>query len=118
MSSLEKSTTNTGYIVGSKDGKLLRVDTDTHLISIARTGGGKGKTVAIPNLLDHEGSVLSLEIDGETLLATEFYRRNILKQQIRILDPFHAPKHLSVIQSISWIHSIHRHHFSPLMRRL
>lgn len=90
MSSLEKSTTNTGYIVGSKDGELLRVDTDTHLISIARTGGGKGKTVAIPNLLDHEGSVLSLEIDGETLLATEFYRRNILKQQIRILDPFHA----------------------------
>ncbi len=77
-----------GWIIGARGGRPLRFPTDKHMITIANTGGGKGTSVAIPNLLNHEGSVLSVEIGGATYHQTAKYRKHILKQDVHVIDPF------------------------------
>jgi type IV secretion system protein VirD4 len=84
------SINSNGFVIGSKGGMLIRYATDTHLITIARTGGGKGRSSVIPNLLDHQGSIFSVEIEGESLRASSYYRSRILGQNIYVLDPFHS----------------------------
>lgn len=53
-----------GWVIGARGGGVMRLETDSHLATIGKTGAGKGTAVAIPNLLTHEGSVLSIEIGG------------------------------------------------------
>ncbi len=77
-----------GFIIGQRGIHKLRIQPGDHMITIARTGAGKGTDVAIPNLLDHAGSVFSVEIGGATLNETIDYRRNILKQKIVVIDPY------------------------------
>lgn len=77
-----------GWVVGSVDGELLGCETEKHLITIAGPGGGKGVGVAIPNLLTHPNSVLSVEIGGSNYHATHNFRRHALKQDIHVIDPF------------------------------
>jgi len=77
-----------GFVVGARGTELLRLDTDAHFITIAMTGGGKGRGTAIPNLLVHPGSVFSVEIGGATLKDTINYRRHVLGQKIHVFDPF------------------------------
>lgn len=84
------TTAKEGFIVGSRGGALLRYLTNTHLITIARTGGGKGRSTVIPNLLDHKGSVFCIEIEGEALRASSHYRSKILGQNLYVVDPFHS----------------------------
>ena len=49
-----------GWVIGVRGNRLLRFPTEKHMITMANTGGGKGVSVAIPNLLTHEGSVFSI----------------------------------------------------------
>lgn len=79
---------DTGFVIGARGWELLRLDTDAHFVTMAKTGGGKGRSVAIPNLLTHPGSVLSVEIGGATLKDTINYRRHVLKQKVYVFDPF------------------------------
>lgn len=83
---------DTGFVIGSRGPELLRLDTDSHFVTIAKTGGGKGRSVAIPNLLVHPGSVLSIEIGGATLNETIDFRRHILGQEIHVFDPHDQTK--------------------------
>ena len=74
------------------------------MISIANTGGGKGVSAAIPNLLLHEGSVLSVEIGGATYKETVNYRRVAMQQNIPLIDPFGATgepsAHINLLDTI------------------
>ncbi|MEL7121250.1 MAG: type IV secretory system conjugative DNA transfer family protein [Bacteroidota bacterium] len=80
-----------GYIVGRIGNELLRYKTDAHLLTIAPTGGGKGTGLIIPNLLDHEGSAVVVDIRGETVATTATARR-LLGHRVVVLDPYNITK--------------------------
>ena len=65
----------------------MRLGNNKHLATIANTGGGKGRSAGISNLLTHEGSAVSVEIGGATYKATSNFRRIGLKQKVFLLDP-------------------------------
>jgi len=89
-SDLIKDIKDTGYCIGARGKALLRLDTDRHFITMASTGSGKGRSVVIPNLLLHPGSVFTTEIGGANVKATIKYRRDILCQSIYVIDPLEA----------------------------
>ena len=62
-------------------------DGDSHLITIAPTGAGKGRSVIIPNLLTYEGPIVVFDPKGENYAVTARTRREMGQQVIR-LDPF------------------------------
>ncbi len=76
-----------GFIVGRLNDELLRYRTDTHLLTISPTGGGKSTGLIIPNLLHHSGSCLVVDIRGETLAKTAMARR-MQGHRVVVLDPF------------------------------
>ncbi|MCB0539858.1 MAG: type IV secretory system conjugative DNA transfer family protein, partial [Bacteroidetes bacterium] len=76
-----------GYIIGRIGDEPLLYKTDTHLLTIAPTGGGKGTGLIIPNLLSHSGSVLVIDIRGETVKKTATARR-LQGHQVIVLDPY------------------------------
>jgi type IV secretion system protein VirD4 len=67
----------------------IAYDQDRHLLTIAPTGAGKGRSVIIPNLLRFEGSVIVIDPKGETWHVTARRRRE-MGQQVYLLDPFGA----------------------------
>jgi hypothetical protein len=77
-----------GYCLGSRGEALLRTPINTHIITMGRTGSGKGRSVVIPNLLIHPGSVLTTEIGSDNYRNTVTYRKHILKQDIYVFDPY------------------------------
>ncbi len=81
---------NEGWVVGVRGARLLRLPTEKNMVTIANIGGGKGTSVAIPNFLTHEGSIFSIEISGTTYNETVNFRKNVLKQDIHVVDPFGA----------------------------
>ncbi|WP_245441219.1 type IV secretory system conjugative DNA transfer family protein [Neorhizobium sp. T7_12] len=52
-------------------------DGDGHLLTIARTRSGKGKTSIIPNLLRYQGSCVVLDPKGELFEATSKWRSTL-----------------------------------------
>lgn len=79
-----------GYVIGSRGQALMRFETDKHMVTIANTGGGKGRSVIIPNLLTHNGSAISVEIGGASFKNSVNYRKHVLQQDIHVIDPLHA----------------------------
>jgi type IV secretion system protein VirD4 len=54
-----------GIIVGTAYSRYIRASDQTHVLIEAPTGGGKGVGVIIPNLLDRDGSSITLDLKGE-----------------------------------------------------
>lgn len=80
-------------LVGALDGRLIGIDDNRHVMTIAGSRTGKSVTL-VNNLLFYRGSVLALDPKGE-LAAITAERRVALGQKICILDPFHiAPERL------------------------
>ena len=73
--------------VGSLGNAVVSGD-DSHLMTIAPTGAGKGRDVIIPNLLSYDGSVVVFDPKGENYDVTHRYRRDVLGHQVVLLDPF------------------------------
>jgi type IV secretion system protein VirD4 len=61
---------------------------DGHLLTVAPTGAGKGVGAIIPALLSYPGSIIVTDIKGENYQVTARYRREVLGQQVVVLDPF------------------------------
>jgi type IV secretion system protein VirD4 len=60
---------------------------DGHLMTIAPTGAGKGRSSIIPNLLGYPGSVVVIDPKGENYAVTS-RRRKAMGQEVFCLDPF------------------------------
>ena len=60
---------------------------DGHLITLARTGAGKGVGCIIPALLRYRGPVIVIDPKGENYQVTARRRRE-LGQEVHVIDPF------------------------------
>jgi type IV secretion system protein VirD4 len=76
-----------GLLLGRQERRLLRFVGEGHVLTVAPTRSGKGVSAVIPNLLDHEGSVLVTDPKGENYAVTARRRRD-LGQEVHAFDPF------------------------------
>ncbi len=67
------------YLVGLKD--------DRHLVTVAGSRAGKGRSMILPNLALYRGSVVVIDPKGENATLTA-QRRADLGQKVVVLDPF------------------------------
>lgn len=65
---------------------------DSHLMTIAPTGAGKGRSVIIPTLLNYPGPIIVVDPKGENYAVTARRRREMGQRVIR-LDPFGVIDH-------------------------
>ena len=57
--------TDTGILVGLAYGRYIRASIETHVLAKAPTGAGKGVGLIVPNLLERDGSSITLDLKGE-----------------------------------------------------
>jgi type IV secretion system protein VirD4 len=74
-------------MLGAWQGRLLGIDDDRHVITIAGSRAGKSSSVLIPNLRRYPGSVIVLDPKGELVRACAEHRKR-LGQRVFVLDPF------------------------------
>jgi type IV secretion system protein VirD4 len=60
---------------------------DGHLMTVAPTGAGKGRSAIIPNLLSYLGPIVVIDPKGENYAVTS-RRRKDMGQEVFCLDPF------------------------------
>ena len=77
-----------GWVLGQRGDLPLCFPLEGHVMTFGRSGAGKGTSVAIPNLLQHRGSVVSFEVGGATFRETWGFRKFGLKQKVRVIDPY------------------------------
>lgn len=66
----------------------LTSNPEAHEICIGPTGSGKGRASLIPKLLSWQGSVVVIDPKGEAAEVTARYRKEVLGQEVIMLDPF------------------------------
>ncbi|MEQ1694952.1 MAG: type IV secretory system conjugative DNA transfer family protein [Hyphomicrobiaceae bacterium] len=74
-------------LLGSWQGRLIGIDDDRHIVTVAGSRAGKSMSVLIPNILRYPGSVVALDIKGELAKATAAHRRG-MGQRTYVYDPF------------------------------
>ncbi len=84
----------TGLPLGLHKGAILRYRPNAkqgwrqgHHAAIAGTRAGKGVSVVIPAIIDHDGPVAVLDIKGENFAITRRYRQS-LGRRVIVLNPF------------------------------
>ena len=102
---LDKSS---GLFLGSLNGENVYYPGETHLLTIAPPGAGKGTSIVIPNLLTYSGSVIVTDPKGELFAITARHRQEKLGHKIIVLCPW--AKKLSAELGIE----IPDHGFNPL----
>lgn len=65
----------------------LALPDDTHLMTVAPTGAGKGVNCVIPTLLQYPGPVIVFDPKGEHAAVTARRRRE-MGQEVLVVDPF------------------------------
>lgn len=63
-----------GIVLGELNGKIITAHPEHHIEGQAPTGGGKGISIVIPNLLTWNGSVVVNDIKGENFDMTSRFR--------------------------------------------
>lgn len=105
QSGMDKSN---GLFLGSLNGQDIYYPGETHLLTIAPPGAGKGTSIVIPNLLTYPGSIIVTDPKGELFAITARHRRENLGNKIIVLCPW--AKKLSSELGIE----IPDHGFNPL----
>jgi type IV secretion system protein VirD4 len=103
--------TNKYYATNKNDICLfdtIRYTGNKHLLTIAPSGSGKGTAVQIPVLLEYDASIFMIDPKGENAIITASYRKNVLKQNVFILNPFGVLKEELKQQGLE------QHGFNPL----
>ncbi len=75
-------------LLGKFNGQRLGYMDDKPMLTVASARSGKSSTVIVPTLLTYPGSALVLDPKGELAGATAKHRREVLKQDVYVLDPF------------------------------
>lgn len=73
----------------AQDSALAYLSGIAHLLSLGLTGAGK-TSLAIANLLLYRGSAIVIDVRGDITRATARFRREVLGQEIHVLDPFNV----------------------------
>ena len=96
-----------GLPLGLHNGAILRYQPSPkqgwrsgHHAVIAGTRAGKGVSAVIPSIIDHQGSVVVLDIKGENFAITRRHREK-LGHEVIVLNPF-------------GVHEPMQHRFNPL----
>ena len=83
------------FLGATENGAQVGIRDDRHLLTVAGSRAGKGRSAIVPNLLRYEGSVLVLDPKGENATLTAERRgfgRDIpqkgMNQSIHVIDPF------------------------------
>lgn len=82
-----------GLIIGKYKGKFLRFSGQQFVALGAPTRSGKGVGIVIPNLLDWDESCVVQDIKQECFDYTSKYRKEILKQEVYLFNPFSNRTH-------------------------
>lgn len=82
-----------GIIIGKFQNKLLRFGGQQFVALGAPTRSGKGVGIVIPNLLDYPNSCVVQDIKQECFEFTSKYRKEILKQDVYLFNPFSFTTH-------------------------
>jgi type IV secretory pathway TraG/TraD family ATPase VirD4 len=61
---------------------------DGSLITVARPGSGKSRSVILPNLIHLEGSAIIFDPKGELTRASALWRQQMLGHKVIVFDPF------------------------------
>jgi len=69
-------------------GKPIGVADDRHILTVAGSRSGKGVSAIVPNLLSYQGSILAIDPKAELASMTAKFRKETLKQNVFVLDPF------------------------------
>lgn len=88
--------------------KTIRYTGNKHLLTVAPSGSGKGRAVQIPVLLEYDASIFMIDPKGENAIITASYRKDTLKQNVFILNPFGVLKEEFEQQGLE------QHGFNPL----
>jgi type IV secretion system protein VirD4 len=73
------------YITG---GAAIGVLDDRHMLTVAGTRAGKGRSAIVPNMLRYPGSVLAIDPKGELATVTAQARAKMDGHRVYVLDPF------------------------------
>lgn len=76
-----------GVVVGQAHGKILRVAGFESVLLTASTGSGKTASIAIPNLIEHEGSAIINDLKGELYHLTAKYREQHDQNKCYFFNP-------------------------------
>ena len=76
-------------LLGSWQGRMIGIDDDRHVVTVAGNRAGKSSSVLIPNLLRYPASVVVLDPKGELAIATAAHRQR-MGQKVYVLDPFNV----------------------------
>ncbi|MGE0109765.1 MAG: type IV secretory system conjugative DNA transfer family protein [Bdellovibrionales bacterium] len=116
---MELLSSQEGFVVGQKDGQLMRLDkTGDPIFTFAWDPWVREDHAAIPNLLDHQGSALSISVGNRVVRETLAYRRDVLKQQIYIFDPYNVTdEHNCSINILDQLEQDHLEHTTQKLAR-
>jgi type IV secretion system protein VirD4 len=73
-----------GHAVGLAD--------DRHIITVAGSRAGKGRSAIVPNMMLYTGSIMATDPKGELASITAEHRNRHLGQNVYVLDPFGVAK--------------------------
>lgn len=83
-------------LLGAHNGEgVARLDDDRHVITVAGSRAGKGRSLILPNLALWPGSVIAIDPKGELARKTARWRAEGLGQNVLVLDPFGVSGHES-----------------------
>ncbi len=103
-----------GFILGRdvNSGEIIGFKGEGHILTVAKTGSGKGVGVVIPNLLNYSGSVVVIDPKGENFIRSVYARANLHQQEICLVDPF-GEVHKQVTRQLNRIEGIEKgkHHY-------
>ncbi|VTS00744.1 type IV secretory system conjugative DNA transfer family protein [Tuwongella immobilis] len=71
----------------ASDATILPHQRDSHILTIAPTGAGKGRSAVVPTLLTYTGPIFCIDIKGENAQIAAA-RRRAMGHEVVILDPF------------------------------
>ncbi len=104
---LESKSYNVGFHSAqppSRSEELITHSSEGNLVTIGKTGSGKGRSALIPNLGTYRGSTIVLDLKGELYRTTARARRE-MGQKVYLLDPFNQispdPDRLNVFDLLS-----------------